>query len=405
MSSLADQLRTPQAPDARRTRAPHPKGFEPGVKYPADGTWVVTTPPIPEMLGDAEAWRQAVEAVGLTVPDGWRVRVVEMRYDPAAWHRDNQGEDAVTRPVWRYRFAVEPDPDTGQVDLDALVKRLRKRKPVSPTHGGGSTFAVSWNDWQTGKLVGGGLDGLADRLDGAFRASEERAKTLRKLGYDLGHLLIIGGGDMVEGCDIYPHQAWELDADRRTQMNATTTLICEGLDRLAPRFERVTILVVGGNHGENRIAGRRVNRGDNDDCKVFEDAARALARDPRHQHVNFVIAQDEPAKTLDVNGWIVGTTHGHVFGRGAGRSVEGKAWGWYSNQAAGKQPAGDADLLVTHHFHHLRLADWGACLWVQTPAMDGGSPQYTDWSGRDVPPGMLSWVMTDQARFAEPAVL
>jgi hypothetical protein len=46
-----------------------------------------------------------------------------MRYDPAAWHRDEQGDDAVTRPVWRYRFIVEPDPgEMSHDDIDALIR-------------------------------------------------------------------------------------------------------------------------------------------------------------------------------------------------------------------------------------------------------------------------------------------
>jgi hypothetical protein len=210
---------------------------------------------------------------------------------------------------------------------------------------------------------------------------------------------------MIEGCAIFPNQAHEIDTDRRGQIRACTTFILDGVDRLAPLFARVTVLVVGGNHGENRIGGKRTTRHDNDDCAVFEHAATAAARDRRLQHVNFVIAQDEPAKTLDVHGHILATTHGQVYGRGAGGSVEQKALRWYSGQAAGHQPVGDANLLVTHHFHHHALRDWGACLWVQTPAMDGGSPFFTDYSGQASQPGMLSWVMSPEHRYVDPQIL
>ena len=178
----------------------------------------------------------------------------------------------------------------------------------------------------------------------------------------------------------------------------------DGLDRLAPLFERVTVLAIGGNHGENRILGNRTSRHDNDDCLVFENAARAVSRDPRLEHVNFVIAQDEPAKTLDVNGWILGTTHGQAFGKGAGRP-EQKAHNWFKGQAAGRFPAGDCDVLVSHHFHHKAERDWGACLWVQTPANDGGSPQHTDLTGEAADSGMLSFVMTPAVRYQDSQVL
>ena len=129
-------------------------------------------------------------------------------------------------------------------------------------------------------------------------------------------------------------------------------MILHGLDELAPLFAEVVVLVVGGNHGENRIDGNKVNRSDNDDCLVFENAAQAAARDDRLGPCpSFVIAQGEPAKTLDINGWVYATTHGQAFGKGAGRP-EQKAHNWYKGQAGGRFPAGDADVLVSHHYHH-----------------------------------------------------
>jgi hypothetical protein len=231
-----------------------------------------------------------------------------------------------------------------------------------------------------------------------------RAKELRRIGRDFGRLVIIGGGDIIEGCTIYQNQPHEIDMDRRGQVKAMTALILDGLDRLAPLFEQVTVLAVGGNHGENRINGNRTTRHDNDDCLVFENAAVAAERDPRLQHVNFVIAQDEPAKTLDVHGWVLATTHGQAFGKGAG-TPEVKAHNWYKGQAAGHQPAGDAHLLISHHYHHYSVRDWGACQWVQTPANDGGSPQHTDLTGEHAASGMLSWVMTPQRRYVDEHIL
>ena len=62
-------------------------------------------------------------------------------------------------------------------------------------------------------------------------------------------------------------------------------------------------------------------------------------------------------------------------------------------------------MLVSHHYHHKAERDWGACLWVQTPANDGGSLQHTDLTGEAAEAGMLSWVVTDECRYQDAQVL
>ncbi|MFJ5532476.1 hypothetical protein [Streptomyces sp. NPDC093261] len=390
---LADRIGPPEHPDARRER--HPHGFDPGARFvggePAEVTLRLDT--VPE---DEARWRDEIQRVtGLRLPEHRKVELTQVRY----W-----GEPA--QPMVYCRFAITDRASTPEaVDTAALLAQLRggERRPRT-AFTGETTLCLSWNDWQVAKSAGGGTAGLAERLDAAFDQAAERARELRRIGRDLGRLVVLGGGDIVEGCTIYPNQAYEIDGDRRAQVRNAVTFALDGLDRLAPLFKDVTVLVVGGNHGENRIAGNRTTRSDNDDCAVFEHAARAAERDRRLSHVRFSIADGELAKTLDVHGWILGTTHGHVFARGSG-SAEAKAYRWYSGQAAGHRPAGDCDLLVTHHYHHFAARDWGGCMWIQTPALDGGSDHFTDATGQGADPGMLSWVMSPDKRFADALIL
>lgn len=383
------------------SRQPHPKGFEPGVRRDA-GSWLVTTPPM-EALADEDAWQQAVESLGLEVPEGWRVRVVEMRYDPAAWHRDKQGEDAVTRPVWRYRFAVEEDPATGS-NIEELVKEVMgsgvKRAGQHIDHPGDGTLVVAWNDWQLFKAIGDGIEGTVRRVLAGFDVVIDRKYDLQQMGRGYPRLLVVASGDIVEGCAIYPHQSWEVQGDSRDQENAGRRLIVEGLKRFAKHFDQVQVLVVGGNHGENRVDGKKINRHDNADVKVFEQAADILGENDAYDHITFHIPRDDLSATIEVEGWVLGTTHGHIAGKSAG-SPEVKLYNWYKGQAAGKQPVGDADILVTSHFHHPRLADWGGCVWMQAPALDGGSPQHRDLTGMDARSGLLTFGVTTTERMRD----
>lgn len=386
------------AEDARRPRPNHPRGFEPGVKFNPDTQMPAeVTLTLSEMPADEKRYREEIARVtGLTIPTERAVSLSQVRY----WGNPES-------PMIYCRFTIEDRPEDGGPDAVEILRDLRKtpRPRIRTKLDGEGALVLSWNDWQLGKAIGGGTTATVARLDAAFDAAHDRTKELRRLGRPLGELVILGGGDMVEGCTIFPHQPFELDSDRRTQIRNTVALILDGLDRLAPLYDRVKVLVVGGNHGENRVDGHRVNRSDNDDCAVFEHAALAAQRDSRLGHVDFVIAQDEPAKTLEVAGYVLGTTHGHVYGKGMSGSQEQKAYKWFTQQAGGRQPIGDADVFVTHHYHHFAARDWGATQWVQTPAMDGGSPFFTDFSGQASEPGMLSFTMSPGHRFRDLQIL
>ena len=405
--SLSERLKATNPVLASRTRAQHPKGWEPGVRFDsADAQFVTTDVTIP--LEGEQAWREAIEAMGVEIPDGYRVRIAEMRFDPAAWTRDDvEQAKAVTKPVWRYRFVIEANNEISALDgieiLNAL-KRAPKPKPVK-VHGDGA-FIVNLNDTQIGKVAreGLGTDATLERLDRYFSLAVERARDTRK---QTDELVLLLGGDLVEGCFIYGNQSFvgNLDRDRRQQLRLTTGIILDLLDRLAPEFSKVRVLSVPGNHGEHRIGGKRVNRTDNDDLVVTEAAAVAAERDAKLGHVAFTIAYDEPALTADVKGHILALTHGSVFGKSSGGVPSQKAYNWYKNQAAVKTPYGDADLLSTYHYHHDAFVNWGAMSWVQSPAMDGGSPEFADYSGTDCPPGMNTWLMTPRNKFTAQEIL
>lgn len=394
------RIAIPEQPDVRRARPTHPKGFEPGVKFSVDSGLPESAVISSAVEIDAEDHRAKIEEqTKLTIPANLDVRLERLTLQSDA--------DGVAERWWYKYVFVQRLTSVLLNDFDhvASLKALRRnRKATKPTHTGDSTFVISWNDWQVGKAEGGGTEALLERYTSQIDAAKNRAAELRKIGRNFGRLVVIGGGDMIEGCTIFPHQMMHIDADRRRQINVATDMILYGLDEMAPLFEDVTVLVVGGNHGENRIDGNRTNRTDNDDCLVFENAARATSRDDRLAHVNYVIAQGEPAKTLDINGWVYATTHGQAFGKGAGRP-EQKAHNWYKGQAGGRFPAGDADVLVSHHYHHKAERDWGACLWVQTPANDGGSLQHTDLTGEAADAGLLTWVVTDACRYQDAQVL
>ena len=404
MTGLAGHLPEQYAADAQRARQAAPKGFEPGVKWRADGTMEVTTPPLPQ-LPDEDDWKIAVESMHPSlIPSGHRLRCVAASFDTVAWTRRQQGEDATTVPAWRYRFVIEPAPAAAdQVDFAARLRALRKaagkrRAPVIAAGGEDVAQIMSWNDWQIGKGENGGTQATMDR----FLWCLERFRLYTWRG---DHLVVAIGGDIKEGCEIFPNQAYSLDMDDRAQENTAVDMMLYGLDMLASSYKRITVLAVGGNHGENRRTGSKVNRHDNGDLRIVENVARVAERDKRLGHVNFVIAKSEPVKAIEVAGHILATTHGQAYGKAQSGNIEQKVYKWYTARSAQRLPGGGADVLITHHYHHNMMRDYGSWLWRQTPALDGASMHFTDGTSMWSRPGMLTAVMHPGSRWTDELVL
>lgn len=396
-------------PDARKPRIGAPRPGDPGVAWSDDGTATVTLPPMPQLATEQD-WRTAVENLypGV-IPDGHRLRLTSASFDPVAWSRVKQGEDALTVPAWRYRFVVEPIPAVVSVDAVAILRGLRgnskRARKAGKTYDGPAALVISWNDTQFGKSENGGTDGTLARFQWCITAAHGRLADLDVSGRKLGELVIIIGGDILEGCEIFPHQSYSVDRDMRDQEAIAVAAILYGLDELAPLFERVTVLAVGGNHGERRIGGKKVNRTDNSDLMVVEMAAIAATRDKRLGHVKFVIARSEPIKAIEVCGHVLATTHGDAYGKAQQGAIVQKVWRWISHRAANRLPGGDADVLITHHYHHDMCKDFGSLFWRQTPALDGASMHHTDGTSEWSRPGMLTFVMTPRLRYTDELVL
>ncbi|GAA5198577.1 hypothetical protein [Microbacterium jejuense] len=414
--SLADRLQTPPIVQPARDRNPAPKGWEPGIAFDPDThePTVITTPVVPKIVGDD--YESILESMGVELPDGFELRLIAASYDPVAWTRDvpfvdHPGKDgkqtktpAVTRPAWRYRFAVVPSEQKIELDALALLGRLKRTPKARTRFTGEASFVTPVSDWQVGKVANGkGTPELIERLDGYFDQVIDRAKDLGKR--NLGEIVIPAMGDLIEGCFVYKNQSHQIDRNRRQQMNTATEVFVDYLDRVTGLFDRVRVVAVPGNHGENRFEGKRIDRHDNDDVKVIEDAARTVSRDPRMSGVSFMIANEEMALTFDVQGHIFAATHGHVYGKMKGATPDQKAYEYYRNMAAGHQPVGDATVLLGAHFHHDIVKNFGSLLMCQVPAADNGSPEFADYSGTDCPAGMTTFVVTRAQKFRDYEVI
>lgn len=397
--SIADRFtQAPYAPAGRRARHDPPKGLEPGVKYEANRPVSVALN-LREIPEDEQAWRVEIGRVfpGLPIPDERRVEISSLRYwgDPAA-------------PMVYVRFDITDRDVAAGDNLDELVAAILKAKPPRAAKGQGipATQTVVWSDWQLFKSAGDGFEGTVRRIRAGFAATLAARAEWSRQGFAVDDLLIGGNGDIVEGCAIYPHQLMHIDGGGRAQRNAGRRLIVEGVRTLAPKYGTVRVSVVGGNHGEHRIEGRAIDDQDNGDIEVFESAFDVLNENTdAFGHCALSVPPNALIATIDVQGWIFAHQHGHLDM--GGTSPEAKMHGWFKQQAAAKTPAGDAHILATSHYHHARTADWGAndrdrsgCYWIQSAALDGGSPQFTKRYGYESAPSVTTWLTTPDQRIA-----
>lgn len=371
-----------------------PAGWEPGIKYEPDGTRVVTLPPSPA-LADEESWAAAIRALGADVPDGYRVRLVEAKYDPAAWHRDAEFSQhptrnmqvkalAVTRPVWRYRFVVEPAP--ARIDVDELLKSIKVRKTRPSAGSGTATFAYACGDLQIGKPDNDGSAGTVQRFYDSLDRALTRYKVLRKRGH-AGPVLLGFVGDCPEGVTSQGGRlVARLDLTLTEQIRVLRRIFADEVAAFAAVADEVTCVAVPGNHGEAlRVGDQMASRYDDSwDIEALSQVADVM-KAKGYDNVGWLFPdRDQLHVTHEVSGTRIGLLHGH--------QVRKDMATWLGAKALDRDPIGTCDVILSGHKHTLRIEHLSSTTWMQTGALDGGSLWWTHKGGLTSPPAAITFV-------------
>jgi len=360
--------------------------WTPGVSW--DGNeGVVTTE---AMEGDTHPdWSGVLRIWGLD-PDNFAV------VEPVLFNVWGNTEGSLNRQ-WKGRVVRKGAKE--RADIDHLIQEIRKHKPKErkPLIEGSASLVVVAADWQVGKKDGDGLKGLVGRWLQAIDDVEARYKELKKMGRPIESITVLCLGDLVEGCDgHYDIQTFTVEVDRRDQVKIARRLLRDALIRWSKFAPEITVAAIGGNHGENRKNGKAFTTlNDNDDVALVESVAEIFQANPEaYGHIKFAIPTDSLSLTVEVGTKIIGITHGHLARAGAG--VEAKLRRWIADQTLGRNKIGDCDILVTGHYHSLKMADWGGVKWLQAPALDGGSVWWSQSTGETADVGVLTFVVSER---------
>lgn len=381
MGALTDDF----AVNARKPRLTHPRGWEPGFEWNGrEGTLISDPISGPE----TPAFQALMAELGFDPDLHEIVGPIQVR----RWQQ-TPGADY----LYYHRATIALRGVQADTDVDALLAEVGKRKPRASSTlepSGGAGFFIGLCDWQIGKSDGDGVEGTIARLAELPDKIEARVRALRKAGVPIDVIYPGFIGDLKESCHgHYAQQAFRTVLNNRDQRKVIRTCAEAIIDRCAT-LARTEVKAVGGNHGEEREAGKsNTDFADNVDVAVIEDIAYAYSLNPdRYANVGFALPNADLTLTFDHQGTIIGMAHGHQAGFGAG-DPRAKIHNWWKGQMDGQQPIGDADVLVTGHFHHPWMIQRGARTHFGCPAMDGGSDWFRNTAGVDAPPGTLTFVV------------
>ena len=373
-------------PALRRQAASHPKGWEPGIVF--DGKHgTITSRPVAEPTPD---WDSLLRTWGF---DPATVEIVDDTVQVRTWDAAVGGGE--TKTMWYYRAAVRQR-RTGGPDIDALIDEVRTHAPrqvgqADPLLTISGAFVYCAADWQIGKQ---GTEAATARILASIDAAAKRYYELRQIGRQIDAIYLLGLGDLVEGCrDHYAQQTFTVELDNRAQVRLARRLIIKAVEVLAPLAPRLVVAGVGGNHGEERRDGKSYTTfADNKDVAVLESAAEVIAANPTaYGHVSFVIPEEQLTLTLDVAGAIVGIAHGHQARKGS--NPQQRIQTWWRDQSFGRRPVGDADILISGHYHHFSALQDGPRTHLQAPTMDSGSQWWEETACMPSAPGALSFTI------------
>ena len=389
MSSLEDYAKSERAfQNAKRLKGNHPKGWEPRID--TSKKEIVSKPQKKAGNPQDHRWDKYLEELGFNPDEFEIIEPFEIR----SWDSNTEnGKD--TFYYYKAKIISKHAVNDRDFDFKSLLSEIKKSKPKPQTINGKSSMIVCLSDWQMGKRDGDGTKGIVQRIEQMIPDVTARIKELRKSGVDLAHLYVVGLGDIVEGCDgFYPMQEHSVEYDLRRQKMIARRLLVKSLKEWAPLFKNVVVACVPGNHGENRKNGKAFTTfGDNFDVAIFDEAAEIFQENPAYKHVKFVIPENDLWLTLDVSDTIIGLAHGHQF-RTGGRYSHQKAVAWLSGQAFGMTEMGDADILISGHFHHLFVVNEGKRTLMQCPSVDGGSEWFENMTGKSSYAGTLTFSIT-----------
>jgi hypothetical protein len=369
---MLEDLAALSARGSDKKEAAPKEAWRPQLELDADGGYFVSTPrtkPVEdatELLGEFDL-----------NPNDWIITGVRR----SKW-QTYHGE-------WLESYRVNVKPAAARASLvpyDDLERELKKWKPKPAKVTKGNLTAVyNVGDTQWGKDAGDGTSGTVMRVMSALNSALERHNEIKNRGIEA--IAIPQLGDCIEGIVSQGGKiAGRLDLDLTTQIRVGRRVLLEWVKAFAPLTDELIIPVVPGNHDESH---RQLitDPVDSWQVEIVQQVLDIAKENPNLQHVTGRFPErDNSTLAVNLSGTLVGFAHGHQI-----RDPQK----WWQGQALGNTAVGQAEVLISAHFHHYAVKQLNHRLWVQTPALDGGSHWFADRTGMggNAPSGIVAMVV------------
>jgi predicted phosphodiesterase len=376
----------------RSERPTHPSGWEPGIDT-ARGVIVAAPSTSGDVVWDDELRRLGFDPEEFEIVEPFQVRTWE------GFHKDNDGEAHKVQLWYRRASIIRRRAHGDRVDIEALTSAILAAPKPPKRLDGDQGFTFVWADAQIGKGDGDGSSGIVERMVASIDAGIARLNELRAAGRKIGLVHFHVAADLYEATSgHYAMQTFSTDLNLREQRAAARRLVLAAVTRFAQTGCKVLVTVVPGNHTENRLNGKAYTTfGDSGDVEIVEQVAEICAANPTaYGNVRFVVPREEMELTVDVCGTIVGLAHGH--------QMKGGVVKWWKDQMLGRQPIGDADILITGHLHTALIQQLGDRWHFQAPTLESESTWFKHTRGDGGHPGVLTFV-TGGHRWADLQIL
>lgn len=363
-------------------RAATPKDWQPYTEADAKGGEAITTPfekPVTnydDLMRDRGIDPEVYQIVGEVRTSQWQ------RYD-GGWLY-----------AYRFRFAIKME----NIDLPSLFSAAKKLrfKPTAAV-GTGAPLIVVWADPQTGKSGGrGGTAELIVRIGQKMADLEAQVKKRKP-----SVIYFLDAGDGVENFENVAGQMFTNDLSLPDQVDIEATFEFNAVAMLA-KYAKVVVVKVPSNHGQWR-RGKGVLGKPTDDWGIHIGKRLKQMTELLELPVEYAFPREwDESIAVKIEGTetIIGMHHGHFAAR---PDAIPATW---AGHVHGGQALAAADILVTGHFHHLRVQPTGrnpvtgrSKWWVQAPTLDNGSDWYRNFKGDDSDPGLLIFQVSPETGF------
>ena len=305
-----------------------------------------------------------------------------------------------TQQAWYYKADIRKKVPSLDTDYGQLLAEIKSYKPkTAPVKKGNTAFMYYVADWQMGKRDGKGSEGIVSKVLDSLTTANARLKELQKTGHKIDEVYVIGLGDIVENCNLsgwYSSQVWNTDLHLRDQITVARRLLWKIVKNFADQNYTVILSGVTSNHGQNRSGKQSLTTEelDNLDLQILEQVGD-LAYESSYKNIK-VVVPDSPHLLLEVKGYLMGFTHGHLTAGGGTPAKKIENW-WkgqmFGSNKDGSNPVGFATCLIHGHYHHFTAVQQGGRTIMGVPAMSP-SDDFQTRTGYSTSMGVVTMTVT-----------